>query len=71
MPGSKRDGLARSRDVHPGEQLVDHLESCARARLVSKLVELGRHGIEHWPCLGKGIWLTGGEDGERTFCRAN
>jgi len=53
--------------MHAGEQLVDHLEGGALARLVAELVELGRHRIERGPRLSERRRAPGGENGQRSL----
>jgi hypothetical protein len=66
----KRYCLARCRDVHAGEKLIDHLERRAEADFRAEIVHLRRHGVEHRTSLGKGGARARSQNGQSAVSSA-
>ncbi|MGY2844684.1 hypothetical protein ACVMDN_001938 [Bradyrhizobium sp. USDA 4510] len=68
--GGEGDRLGGGRDMHAGQQLVDHLERGALPRGIAELVELCRHRIQRRPRLRKCRGAAGGENRQFALRRA-
>ncbi len=71
MLGGQGHGLAGHGDMHPGQQLVDHLESRALTGLGAQFVDLGGHGVQGAPRRGEGLRRARGHDGQFALGRAH